>query len=175
MGREVILEPNETRELTIKSKAIPAESAATRRRRDSLGHFSLSVESEGSSQPITQRFLQVVYSETRVVRNLRVGFIPSFDNTLEQSLTALGVNAREVSVEQVQKSELADYDTLIIDNRGYFAHPELISANSNLLSYVREGGTLIVFYHKTDEWNPDPAKGRPQLAPFRSFRKRTRH
>ena len=101
-----------------------------------------------------------------MVRNLRVGFIPSFDKTLEQSLTALGVNAREVSIEQVQKGELADYDTLIIDNRGYYAHPELIAANSNLLNYVREGGTLIVFYHKTEEWNPDPAKGRPQLAPF---------
>lgn len=166
-AREVILEPNETRELTIRSNAIPMERAATRRRaRDSFGQFLLSVESEGSSQPIAQRFLPVVYSESRVVRDLRIGFIPSFDKTLEQSLTALGVNAKELSIEQIQKGELADYDTLIIDNRGYQAHPELIPANSNLLSYVREGGTLIVFYHKTDEWNPDPAKGRPQLAPF---------
>jgi LmbE family N-acetylglucosaminyl deacetylase len=167
VGREVILEPNETRELTIRSSAIPMESAAPRRRaRDSFGHFVLSVESEGSSEPITQRVLHVIYSESRVVRQLRVGFIPSYDKTLEQSLTALGVNAREISVEQVQRGELADYDTVIIDNRGYQAHPELIAANSNLLSYVREGGTLIVFYHKTDEWNPDPSKGRPQLAPF---------
>jgi hypothetical protein len=167
VGREITLEPNETRELTIRSNAIPFESAATRRRvRDSFGQFLLSVESEGSSQPITQRFVQVVYSESRVVRNLKVGFIPSFDKTLEQSLTALGVNASEVSVEQVQKGGLTDYDTLIIDNRGYQAHPELIAANSNLLNYVRQGGTLIVLYHKTDEWNPDPARGRPQLAPF---------
>jgi hypothetical protein len=42
----------------------------------------------------------------------------------------------------------------------------LIAANSNLLNYVQEGGTLIVFYHKTEEWNPNPARGRPQLAPF---------
>ncbi len=167
VGREIILEPNETRELTIKSNTIPMERAATSlRARDSFGQFLLSVESEGSSQLIAQRSLPVVYSESRVVRDLRIGFIPSFDKTLEQSLTALGVNAKELSIEQIQKGELADYDTLIIDNRGYQAHPELIAANSNLLSYVREGGTLIVFYHKTDEWNPDPAKGRPQLAPF---------
>ncbi|MBA2525450.1 MAG: PIG-L family deacetylase [Pyrinomonadaceae bacterium] len=167
LGREVIIESNETRELTIRSNAIPIESTAARSRaRDSHGQFLLSVESEASSQPIAQRVLQVVYSESRVVRELRVGFIPSYDKTLEQSLSALGVNAKEVSVEQVQKGELADYDTLIIDNRGYQAHPELIAANSNLLSYVGEGGTLIVFYHKTEEWNPDPAKGRPQLAPF---------
>jgi LmbE family N-acetylglucosaminyl deacetylase len=164
---EITLKPNETRELTIRSNAIPMEFAGTRRRaRDSFGQFLLSVESDGSSQPIAQRFLPVVYSESRVVRDLRVGFIPSYDKTLEQSLTALGVNAKEVSIAQIQKGELADYDTLIIDNRGYQAHPELIAANSNLLNHVREGGTLIVFYHKTEEWNPDPAKGRPQLAPF---------
>ena len=25
---------------------------------------------------------------------------------------------------------------------------------------------MIVFYHKSDEWNPDPNKNRPQLAPY---------
>ncbi|MFN2513626.1 MAG: hypothetical protein ABR568_19675, partial [Pyrinomonadaceae bacterium] len=141
VGREVILEPKETRELIIKSSAAPLEPAATRRRaRDSFGQLVLSVGSEGSSQPIAQKVLQVVYSESRVVRRLRVGFIPSYDKTLEHSLTALGVNARELSVEQVTQGELADYDTLIVDNRGYQAHPELIAANSNLLNYVREGG-----------------------------------
>ncbi|MBA3513358.1 MAG: PIG-L family deacetylase [Pyrinomonadaceae bacterium] len=167
VGREIILEPYETQELTIRSNAIPLASAAvSRRARDGFGQFLLSVESEGSSQPIAQRFLHVVYSASRVVRDLRVGFIPSFDKTLEQSLMALGVNAQELRIEQLQTGELANYDTLIIDNRGYQAHAELIAANSSLLNYVREGGTLIVFYHKTEEWNPDPSKGRPQLAPF---------
>jgi LmbE family N-acetylglucosaminyl deacetylase len=167
VGREVILGPNETRELTIKSNAIPQESGVTKgRARDSSGQFLVSVAADRSSQPITQRVLPVVYSETRVVRNLRVGFIASFDKTIEQSLAALGVNAREVSVEQVQKNDLANYDTLVVDNRGYFAHPGLIAANSNLLNFVQGGGTLIVFYHKTEEWNPDAGKARPQLAPF---------
>jgi hypothetical protein len=163
----VSLQPNESRELTIGSNAIPIESRVLLPwPSDHYGQFLVSVESDGSTQPITQRFVPVVFSDTQVVRNLRVGFIPSFDKTLEQSLTALGVEAKEVSIEQVQKGELADYDTLIIDNRGYYDHPELIAANSKLLNYVREGGTLIVYYHKTEEWNPDPAKGRPQLAPF---------
>jgi LmbE family N-acetylglucosaminyl deacetylase len=167
VGTAISLGPNETQDLTIKSSAIPIESKAPRRRaRDSFGEFSLSVESEGSAQPIAQRILQVVNVDSRVAKDLKVGFIPSFDKTLERSLTALGVNGTEVNVGQIQKGELADYDTLIIDNRGYQAHPELIEANSNLLTYVRGGGTLIVFYHKTEEWNPDAARGRPQLAPF---------
>jgi hypothetical protein len=35
-----------------------------------------------------------------------------------------------------------------------------------LLDFVQAGGTLIVFYHKSNEWNPDPKKNRPQLAPY---------
>jgi hypothetical protein len=31
---------------------------------------------------------------------------------------------------------------------------------------VGKGGTLIVFYHKDNEWNPNPDRGRPQLAPY---------
>ncbi len=61
---------------------------------------------------------------------------------------------------------MADYDTIIIDNRGYEAHPELISANPQLLKFVSAGGTLIVFYHKDNEWNPNSNKSRPQLAPY---------
>jgi hypothetical protein len=45
-------------------------------------------------------------------------------------------------------------------------HMELVAANARLLEYARAGGTLIVFYHKANEWNPDPQKHRPQLAPY---------
>ena len=31
---------------------------------------------------------------------------------------------------------------------------------------MEQGGTLIVFYHKDSEWNPNPDRGRPQLAPY---------
>jgi hypothetical protein len=34
------------------------------------------------------------------------------------------------------------------------------------LKFVENGGTLIVFYHKTNEWNPDERRNRPQLAPY---------
>jgi hypothetical protein len=69
-------------------------------------------------------------------------------------------------MDDVRAGDLQKYDTIIIDNRGYQAHPELVAANPRLLEFARNGGTLIVFYHKANEWNPDPAKNRPQLAPL---------
>jgi hypothetical protein len=95
-----------------------------------------------------------------------VGYVASFDDTLKSALAALGLNAEELKAENVKNTDLSKFDTIVIDNRGYQAHPELIESNHRLLDYVNNGGTLIVFYHKTNEWNPDEKKARPQLAPY---------
>lgn len=127
---------------------------------------TFSVIEAGSSSAVTQRKVRVVYSDARVAANLRVGYVRSVDDTLRNALGALGVEAKELTVEDVRAGNLQNYQAIIIDNRGYLAHPELISANTRLLDYVQAGGTLIVFYHRTNEWNPDPQRNRPQLAPY---------
>jgi hypothetical protein len=115
---------------------------------------------------VADRKVRVVWADARVAPDLRVGYVRSFDDTLRDSLAALGVEAKELKVEDVSAGDLSKYHAIIIDNRGYQAHPELVAANGRLLDYVREGGTLIVFYHRTNEWNPDAEKKRPQLAPY---------
>lgn len=168
-GRKLSLASLETQKVTLKSNAIPFAARSQRHRGGPAANsaaLSLSVEATGSTRPVTERPIRMVYSNARVGRSLRVGFVPSFDETVAKSLAALGVDAKELSVADVQKADLGVYQTIIIDNRGYEAHPELIAANSRLLEFANAGGTLIVFYHKDNEWNPDPKKNRPQLAPY---------
>jgi len=115
---------------------------------------------------IARKAIKVVYSDAHVAPNLRVGFVRSSDETLRNALAALGVEAKELAIDDVRANDLSRYDTIIIDNRGYQAHPELIARNGRLLDYARAGGNLVVFYHKTNEWNPDAQKNRTQLAPY---------
>jgi hypothetical protein len=128
--------------------------------------ISFFVRRANSSAPITERRVKVVWADAKVDPRLRVGYVRSFDDTLRDALAALGVESKELTVDDVRAGKLEGYDTIIIDNRGYQAHPELVDANARLLDYVRAGGTLVVFYHKTNEWNPEPSRGRPQLAPY---------
>jgi LmbE family N-acetylglucosaminyl deacetylase len=165
-GRKLSLAPLETSEVIFKSNAMPLDTAGPPRVRSNSGLLSLSVEPQDARNPITQRFIRVNYSDARVAGGLRVAFVPSFDQTLQRSLAALGVAAKELTVAEIQNSDLSTYNTIIIDNRGYEAHPELIAANARLLEFVNAGGTLLVFYQKANEWNPDPNKHRPQLAPY---------
>jgi len=115
---------------------------------------------------IAQKVIKVVYSDAYVAPNLRVGYVRSSDETLRNALAALGVESKELTIDDVRANDLSHYDTIIIDNRGYQAHPELIALNQRLLDYARAGGNLVVFYHKTNEWNPDAQKNRTQLAPY---------
>jgi hypothetical protein len=116
--------------------------------------------------PITTRTVPLVYADAIVVAGRKVGYLPSFDETLEHALGALGVDATKLSINDIKTGDLTPYHTIIVDNRGYEAHPELVAANDKLLKYVDQGGTLLVFYHKTNEWNPDERRSRPQLAPY---------
>jgi LmbE family N-acetylglucosaminyl deacetylase len=160
----LVLAPGETRAEKVTAKsALPERKMLPDLRRSGSVHISIISANKTS---ITEATVPVIYSNARVVAGLQVGYVPSFDQTIERSLAALGVSAKAIAAEEIKSADLSSYNTIIIDNRGYEAHPELIAANANLLEFVNNGGTLIVFYHKSNEWNPDPKRNRPQLAPY---------
>ena len=126
----------------------------------------ISVDLRKPKEPIARRTVPVVYAEALVVSGRKVGYLPSYDQTLERALTALGVEATKLTVDAIAKSDLSVFNTIIVDNRGYEAHQDLIPVNSRLLKFVEDGGTLLVFYHRVNEWNPNESRARPQLAPY---------
>jgi LmbE family N-acetylglucosaminyl deacetylase len=167
VGDEISLAANETREFTLRTGVIPVDTPDERRTpRANFGSVVFYVHPPSSTSVISKREARVVYSDARVAPGLRVGYVRSTDDTLRNSLHALGVESQELTVEDIRAGDLSKFDTIIIDNRGYQLHPELVAANSRLLDYAKNGGTLVVFYHKSNEWNPDASKNRPQLAPL---------
>jgi LmbE family N-acetylglucosaminyl deacetylase len=166
VGSSITLEANETREVPLQSNAgLMARARKLRSSRENSNYAALTVK-DSAATVISKRTLPVVFTDAQVARGLRVGYVPSFDQTLEHSLDALGVNSKALTVDDIKSADLSSYSTIIIDNRGYEAHPELIAANSRLLEFAQAGGTLIIFYHKDNEWNPDEKRHRPQLAPY---------
>ena len=126
----------------------------------------ISVDLRNPKEPIAKRTVPLVYAEALVVSGRKVGYLPSYDQTLERALAALGVDAKKLTVDEIAKSDLSEFHTIIIDNRGYQAHQDLIPVNNRLLKFVEDGGTMVVFYHRVNEWNPNESRGRPQLAPY---------
>ena len=125
-----------------------------------------SVLSKGGSA-VAGLEVPLVWADAHVAPNLHVGYIRGFDYSLPNALNALGVESKELSVDEVKSADLQKFTSIIVDNRVYESRPELIAANQKLLDYANAGGTLIVFYHKANEWNPDERRKRPQLAPYK--------
>ena len=160
-GREINLGPEETETADLVVRP-PLPLSGPVRGSD----IAVSVDLRKPSEPIAKRTVPLVYAEALVVGGRKVGYLPSYDQTLERALAALAVDAKKLTVDEIAKSDLSVFHTIIIDNRGYEAHQDLIPVNNRLLKFVEDGGTLLVFYHRTNEWNPNESRGRPQLAPY---------
>jgi LmbE family N-acetylglucosaminyl deacetylase len=164
----IALGPGETREFSLRTNVIPVDTPDERRTpRADFGSVVFSVHPPESATEITNASTKVVYANARVAANLRVGYIRGFDFSLPNALNALGVQSKELNVDEVKSDDLQKYTSIIVDNRVYESTPGLIAANQKLLDYAKAGGTLIVFYHKSFEWNPDERRKRPQLAPYK--------
>lgn len=159
-GREIQIAPNgaDVQNLVVRT-ALPLSTQAQK-------SVAVTVDLPIPKEPIAKREVPLVYAEAIVVSGRKVGYIPSSDKTIQRSLAALGVDAKELTMEDVAKADLSTFNTIVIDNRSYQAHPELVANNARLLKFVEDGGTLLVFYHRTNEWNPDERRNRPQLAPY---------
>jgi len=160
-GREINLRPNATETSNL---VVRAPLPLTRQIQGS--NVAITVDQPIPKEPIAKRNVPLVYAEAIVVSGRKVGYLPSYDQTLERALAALGVESKKLTVDEIAKSDLSVFNTIVIDNRGYEAHQDLIPVNNRLLKFVEDGGTLLVFYHRTAEWNPDERRSRSQLAPY---------
>src|SRR5690349_13226632 len=159
-GREIELQPDQidTSDIVVRSLALTGLMQNS--------NVDITVDLRNPTAPITKKTVPLVYANAIVVAGRKVGYLPSYDKTLERALASLGVDAKQLTIDDIAKADLSVFQTIVLDNRPYEAHPELVSLNARLLKYVEDGGTLIVFYSKTNEWNPDPNRNRPQLAPY---------
>ena len=126
--RQLVLGPLETRDEPLFADN-PIPDRENLRELQSSGSVVISI-SRSPNDSITERTVSVIYADARVANELHVGYVPSFDQTLASSLAALGVEAKALSVEEIQNTELASFDAVIIDNRAYEAQPELDRSQS---------------------------------------------
>jgi LmbE family N-acetylglucosaminyl deacetylase len=159
-GREITLRPEETQTANLVVRTVLPLNLVQG------SNVAITVDQPVPKEPIARRTVPLVYADAIVASGRKVGYLPSYDQTLERALAALGVNSTKLTVDDIAKSDLSIFQTIILDNRAYQAHQDLIPVNNRLLKFVEDGGTLLVFYNRTNEWNPDERRARPQLAPY---------
>ncbi len=119
--------------------------------------------------PLGSAKIAVKAADFEVADGLNAGYIKGPDDWLSFALTELGVEHRELKMEEISVTEhgnadnaaqsrigcgdLARFETIIVDDNAYSMHPELMLHNRCLLRYVRQGGNLVVLSQRPDDWN----------------------
>ena len=95
-----------------------------------------------------------------VSANAVIGLIRTYDNTLEQTMHAFDIPYQLIDSSMLASGALEKYSVILLDLRSYLYRPDAAQYSSKLLDFARNGGNLVVFYHKTGDWNGK------QFAPF---------
>lgn len=102
--------------------------------------------------------LKIEAFDLKVPDNLKVGYVSSGFDNIDQYLQQVGVDVTKLEEKDIQFGDLSQYDTIVLGIRAYAFRPELIPSNQRLMSYVENGGNLVVQYHKPeDKWTPNLA------------------
>src|SRR5581483_3778500 len=97
--------------------------------------------------------------DVKTAQNLRVGFIPGTGDDVPQALEDLGVHVTWLYSGDIESGDLSGFDAIVLGVRAYAVLPQLRSANSRLLNYVKNGGVVIVQYNLQNfdaEYGPYP-------------------
>ncbi|WP_374018888.1 NEW3 domain-containing protein [Paenibacillus thiaminolyticus] len=102
--------------------------------------------------------LSIQAFDLKVPDQLKVGYVSSGFDNIDQYLRQAGVDVDNLDAKDIESGDLSQYGTIVLGIRAYAFRPELIPSNQRLLRYVKDGGNLVVQYHKPeDKWSPELA------------------
>ncbi len=130
----------------------------------SPGTHPVAIVAEGVDGATSVDTVRLRADSVEIEEGLRVGIVRSYDSTIEDAVARLGVVPVMIDADALQTSDLVEFHTIVVDIRAYLVRPDLVTNNTRLLSYVHQGGHVVVMYQKTFEWNA--SYGRPLFAPY---------
>ncbi|TFH01615.1 MAG: hypothetical protein E4H13_04390 [Calditrichales bacterium] len=90
--------------------------------------------------PATSRFIKL----DMIVPNKQIGYIMGSGDEIPDALSQLGYSVTLLSDDDLEKSDLSHYQTIICGVRAFNTRTELIRLQDRLVDYVKNGGTWIV-------------------------------
>ena len=124
----------------------------------SIGNHEFDVSVEPLPSLPTRNWTEPTLATVHVVdltvpKDLRVGYITVETDPLPEMLGQLGTRVERINEIELAFGDLSHYDSIVVGIRAYELRPDLPRANSRLLDYVKQGGTLLVQYQRDFAWN----------------------
>jgi len=93
---------------------------------------------------------------------LRVGYVMGVGDEMPAAIQQLGADVHLIEASELASGDLSRYHVIVTGVRAYERRADLRANNSRLLSYVQNGGVLLVNYNKQEfnqaQYGPYPVK-----------------
>lgn len=110
----------------------------------------------GTSYYLYPATAKVVSFDLQVPKHLRIGYVDSGYDRVAEHLSEAGFNITKLTDSDLTSADLSQFDTIVVGIRGYLAREQLKNNNDRLLAYVKNGGHVVMQYHKpSDQWDAD--------------------
>ena len=100
--------------------------------------------------------------DVSIAPGLRVGYIMGVGDEMPAAIQQLGAEVHFIDAPEMASGDLARYNVIVTGVRAYERRPDLRANNNRLLSYVQNGGVMLVNYNKQEfnqaQYGPFPAK-----------------
>ena len=80
-----------------------------------------------------------------------VGYVEGAGDTVADALRQLGINVTMLSTQDLATTDLSRFQTIVLGIRAYGVRDDLRAYNDRLMEFVRNGGTLITQYNRSNE------------------------
>jgi hypothetical protein len=161
MTRTVLMAPGATRTLTFRVKGTLSRgthelSATASAKGKSFQTGYIPIEYPHINPQRIYRPSKLTISAVDVVlpAPLNVAYIPGVGDNVAPILEELGVPLRIVESDDIPRTDLSRFTTIVVGPRAYQASQTLQDNNDYLLAYVRNGGRLVVQYGQGEMQRP---------------------
>ena len=80
-----------------------------------------------------------------------VGYVEGAGDMVADALKQLGINVTMLTTQDLATSDLSRYQTIVLGIRAYAVRDDLRAYNDRLMEFVKNGGTLIAQYNRSNE------------------------
>jgi hypothetical protein len=100
--------------------------------------------------------------DARTAPGLRVGYVMGVGDEMPAAIEQLGATVHMIDAAELASGDLSRYNVIVTGVRAYERRADLRANNSRLLSYVQNGGVMLVNYNKQEfnqaQYGPYPVK-----------------
>ena len=161
VARTVRISPAGTRTLAFRLRGrLPAGQhqitavAAAKGKSFSSGYIPIEYPHINPQRIYRPSTLTITAANVLLPPGLNVAYVPGVGDNVAPILRELGVPLTIVDPDDIPQTDLSKFTAIVVGPRAYQASQTLIDNNEYLLSYVRNGGRLVVQYGQNEMQRP---------------------